>query len=447
LTKKSDIAVFRNPAIDVWTRGNNRMKPVIGIIGGGAAGLFAALHAARHGASVLLWESNAALGRKLAVTGSGRGNLSNSGISSDRYTCDAPQSLNTLLQNMTHDWLRRELVRCGILTYCSEDGWCFPVSNSAAAVANILTVAVQKHNITVFSQCRILQVKRESAGFELYDEQGRSHHVHRLIVATGGKAYPQLGASDGALQLLAGLGIKTLPMRPALAPLLAEVRALHKLQGVRLDVAAELYEQNKLLGRSQGNLLFTQYGFNGPAAMDLSHHASLPRPVPTSLKLNFLPYSLDEFKALWQEKKIQGWPLQALLESVLPTKLVNILVSQANVSGNRDLATLTEEQTIHLENLITDYRVAITGVKDFNFCQLAAGGVALSEIDPAGMECKKIRGLFLAGEILDVVGPCGGFNLHFAFASGALAGIGASQATDISSATIKKSDSEEPFNF
>lgn len=401
------------------------MNPTIGIIGGGAAGLFAALHAARTAREVILWEANAALGRKLAVTGSGRGNLSQRGLGADRYACDAPEALHSLLHRFDHDWLRGELLEQGVLTYCSDDGWCYPVSHSAAAVSTILATAVAQHHVMVSTGCKITAVRKTGDGFNVKDGDGSGRTVQRLIVATGGKAHPQLGGDDSALSWLAELGVTVRPMRPALAPLIAEVRALHKLQGVRLDVAAELYGNGRLLGRSTGNLIFTQFGLNGPAAMDLSHLVNASPPQPMQLLLNFLPNQLEAFMMLVRKKKKQGWPLQALLESALPAKLAALIASGIGVPQDQDITALTEEQGSRLVSLLTAFPISVTGVKDFHQAQLAAGGVPLSEIDTATMECRRVQGLFLAGEVLDVVGPCGGFNLHFAFASGALAGIGA----------------------
>ncbi len=401
------------------------LNPTIGIIGGGAAGLFSALHAARTAGEVILWEANTTLGRKLAVTGSGRGNLSHRGLSADHYTCDAPEALHALLHRFDHDWLRHELLEQGVLTYCSDDGWCYPVSHSATAVSAILATALAKQNITVSTGCKITAVKKISNGFSVKDDQGDDRTVQRLIVATGGKAHPQLGGDDGALAWLAEMGVTVRPMRPALAPLIAEVRALHKLQGVRLDVAAELYGNGRLLGRSMGNLIFTQFGLNGPAAMDLSHLVNASPHQPMPLLLNFLPNQLEAFMMLVRNKKKQGWPLQALLESALPAKLAALIASGIGVPLDQDVAALSEEQGSRLVSLLTAFPISVTGVKDFHHAQLAAGGVPLSEIDTATMECRRVHDLFLAGEVLDVVGPCGGFNLHFAFASGALAGIGA----------------------
>ena len=406
---------------------NEGERLTIGIIGGGAAGLFAALHAVRDGAQVVLWEANAVLGRKLAVTGNGRGNLSHRSVCAERYTCDDSAALHRLLQRFDHEWLRRELFQQGILTWCTDDGWCYPLSLSAAAVAAILSVAVQKKNITIQSQCAIAHLQQEDDGFRIIDQGQRSRQVHRVILATGSKAHPQLGGDDTALSWLGRMGVPILPMRPALAPLIADARPLHKLQGVRLDVAAELFDGDRSLASSLGNIIFTQYGLNGPAAMDLSHRLPIIPSQKLKLKLNFLPGRGEEFRVLYEQKRKEGWPVHALLEAAVPKKLAALLMDQLKLHPDADVASLSEEQGSHLLALMTNFPVTINGVKDFTFAQLAAGGVALSEVDPNTMQSRRINGLYLAGEILDVVGPCGGFNLHFAFASGALAGISAGQ--------------------
>jgi predicted Rossmann fold flavoprotein len=403
------------------------MKPVIGVVGAGPAGLFAAIHAARAGASVLLWDSNPGPGRKLAVTGNGRGNLSNSRVAADAYACDSSKALQLLLSRHDHAWLRRTLFELGVLTFSTEDGWCYPISQSAAAVAGILNLAALQNKVAIYSECKIVAVQRVAEGFVAIDENKRTFNIERIILASGGKAHPQLGANDSGLRLAEALGITILAMRPALAPLVAEVKALHKLQGVRLDVQATLYDEKRLLGRTTGNLIFTQYGVNGPAAMNLSYLVDSTLSQNLHLGLNLLPYALDDFNSLFKEKAQQNWPLSCLLESALPRKLAAFIQGRLGWPVDQEVGKISVNDRERLYSLLTDLRIKIQGAMDFQHAQLAAGGAPLSEIDPQTMASRRCPGVYLAGEILDVTGPCGGFNLHFAFASGAMAGIAAAQ--------------------
>ncbi len=401
------------------------MKSIIGIIGAGPAGLFAAIHAAKAGAAVLLWDSNPSPGRKLAVTGNGRGNLSNSHVRAEQYGCDSPSALQKILTRHDHAWLRRTLFDLGVLTFCTEDGWCYPQSLSAAAVAEILTVAAKKYGAVIYSECKIKDVQRKDREFIITATGNRTYQIQRLVLACGGKAHPQLGADDSGLRLAEKLGIQTQAMRPALAPLRADVKALHKLQGVRLDVHASLYDGKQRLGSTCGNLIFTQYGLNGPAAMNVSCLVNSENKQKLQIALNFLPNCLADFKSLFEEKTKQGWPLFSMLTCALPPKLATFLMTQLGLRADRDISDLSESEIRELYDLLTHFRISVQGVQDFSHAQLAAGGVPLSAVDPLSMASRQAPAVYLAGEILDVTGPCGGYNLHFAFATGACAGISA----------------------
>jgi len=233
----------------------------VGIVGAGPAGMMAALEAAKRGARVLLFDRNQIVGRKLLVTGNGRCNLTNVHVAPDRYTCADPAFLEGALGAFGRQHLLAVLHELGVLTYATPDGWTYPLSNSAAAVVDLFAAALDQAGVDVHLQTKISAIRRTRGRFLLQaGAPSHTHSVDRVIVAAGGKAYPALGSKGECFPILKELGHTIVPIRPALAPIRAEVKQFHKLQGVRLDVGLALYQGEKKLGETVGNLMFTQFG-------------------------------------------------------------------------------------------------------------------------------------------------------------------------------------------
>ena len=195
------------------------------------------------------------------------------------------------------------------------------------------------------------------------------------------------------------------------------------LQGTRLDASVSLYDGDALVERTTGNLIFTAWGLNGPAVMDLSHHISARAGHPLRLELNPLFASEEALRSLLREKRDTPIPLAVLLGSVLPPRLPPVVLNRLGFRADIRMNEVSGKTLPYLFALLTALPITVTGVRGFEYCQVSAGGVPLSEVDPLTMRSRVVPGLQLAGEILDVTGPCGGYNLHFAFATGAIAGM------------------------
>jgi predicted Rossmann fold flavoprotein len=222
--------------------------------------------------------------------------------------------------------------------------------------------------------------------------------------------------------VLERLGHTVLPNRPALAPLLVDLGNLQPLQGVRLDVGATLWNGSQRLATTMGNLIFTQWGLNGPAVMDLSHHVSARPKATLELSLNLLAFFPEEFDHLLAQKRTSSIPLRVFLGAFFPPKVVMTYLKNARLSEETPLSHVSDNALARLIEKLKDTRLPVKGVRDFEYCQVSAGGVPVGEVDPCTLESRRVAGLFLTGETLDVVGPCGGYNLQYAFSSGALAG-------------------------
>jgi predicted Rossmann fold flavoprotein len=404
----------------------------VAVIGGGASGLTAALQAAWGGAQTTLFERNAAVGRKLLVTGGGRCNLTNDGVKAGRYSCD-PAWMEDLLAGFGVKDLLMMLLQVGVPAYKTDDGWYYPLSNSAQTVVDAFASGLETSGVTqrLSTQVTAIQAPAGKKGFVLQSlaEGGNKaeDHFDRVIVASGGMAYPNLGTRGELFAELKRIGHTTLPKRPALAPVTADLKELNPLQGARLDAGVNLWEGKNLLHHTAGNLIFTQFGLNGPAVMDLSYLISARPGADLSLSLNLLEFVQAEFDALLAQKRRSTMPVRVFLGAFLAPKVASLYMSLARLPENILFCDLDDPGLARLIARLHETRLRATGVREFEFCQVSAGGVPIAEADPRTLESRKVRGLHLCGETLDVVGPCGGYNLHYAFASGALAGMAAAK--------------------
>ncbi len=395
----------------------------IGIIGAGASGIFAALTAAQGGAHVTLFDHNAEIGKKLLVTGSGRCNLTNAALSAEKYTCADQSWMQAFLQAFPLQALLAELDSLGIPTHHSDDGWYYPLSDSAHSVVDILRQALLARGVELRLSTQVVDFWQQGSGFTVRlpsGEPARTQSFDRLVVAAGGKAYPALGSRGELFPTLARLGHTIVPLVPALGPLTLQLGVWKALQGLRFDVKTGIWAGEELLGESFGNVIFTAWGMNGPGVMNLSHLAAQRQGEQLSLSLDFGA----AFGQEWERRlaKDNPAPLKAVLEAFFSPKAAEFFLAQAHVPPEARLRELSRAQMQQPSSILRATRLPITGTKGFEHSQVSAGGVPVGEVDPCTCQSRFIPGLYLVGETLDVVGPCGGFNLHFAFGSGCLAG-------------------------
>jgi hypothetical protein len=400
----------------------------IAIIGGGASGMAAALQSAWRGAETTVFERNALLGRKLLLTGSGRCNITNDGAAAGKYTCADPDWMTALLAGFGVQALRGMLEKIGVLLYRTEDGWYYPLSNSAQSVVDAFTAALTIAGVTIQYSSQVVSITRSGAGLVIHrfaPDGKKEEPFDRAIVAAGGKAYPKLGSRGELFPELERLGHTVIPKRPALAPVLAELKAWKALQGVRLDAGVVLWDGTDRVASAAGNLIVTGWGLNGPAVMDISHHISARPGRKLVLSLDLLHFFDAEFRGLLLRQRKTRMPVRILLGAFLPPKVASFYPPAAGIPADTPLESIDDRSLQKLVDSLRDTRLAVLGVREFEYCQLSAGGVPVTEADPHTLESRLVNGLYLTGETLDVVGPCGGYNLQFAFASGALAGAAA----------------------
>ncbi len=399
------------------------MSTTVTILGAGPAGMTAALFAARAGWKVQLIDRNEKVGRKLLVTGAGRANLTNQNMDASHYPAVEPEWMQQVLDQFGHKELLAFFRSIGILTYATHDGWTYPLSESAQSVADAFENALKLAGVKLLLNQHITAMRKETEGFVLTSADKVELRTPHLVVASGGKASPALGSSGDLFSSLRALGHNITPLLPALAPLTAEMKPWQRLQGVRLDARASLYENDLLLAETTGNLIFTAWGLNGPAVMDISHHVSARQGARLELRLNVLFDREDELRLLIKDFRATPTPLATLLSSVAAPKLASVILPMCRLPVDAKLNVINDAQVEKVLRLLKAMPINISGVRGFEFCQVSTGGVPTSEVDPLNMRSRVVAGLSLAGETVDVIGPCGGYNLQFAFSSGAIAGM------------------------
>lgn len=401
---------------------------VIGIIGGGASGMAAALAAAENpSAQVLLFERQGRLGRKLQATGNGRCNLTNLQAGDKGYHGDDPQFSQQALKAFDPQSTLAWFGVLGLLTVAEPGGRVYPYSDQANSVVDILRFALEKPNIQVITGCEVSKVRKVGDGFSLTAGE-QQYACDRVIVACGGLAGTKLGGSMAGYKLLSKFGHRSTRLRPALVQLKADWGALASLKGVRANCHAEILRDGALIVQSTGELQFTEYGLSGPVIFEISRDVCQGAGQWRCV-LDFLPHVQEaELLQMLEHRKDTALSAEELLTGILHNRLGRVL---AKVVGIRSgyIRDLTKDQLLAVCRAVKQFEVALTEPMGMDSAQVTAGGVITDDFDPATMESKLVAGLYACGEVLDVDGDCGGYNLQWAWSSGRAAGLHAGRET------------------
>jgi predicted Rossmann fold flavoprotein len=391
---------------------------IIGIIGGGASGMAAALTAAQNSdALVLLFERQARLGRKLQATGNGRCNLSNIHAGVGGYHGQQPDFVKPAMSRFdpeeTLQWFRS----MGLFTVSEPSGRVYPYSDQANSVVDVLRFALEKPNIRVNTGAEIGKIRKEGNGFSVDGE-----YCDRLIVACGGLAGSKLGGTMSGYQLLRSMGHRMTKLRPALVQLKSSWSAVAALKGVRANCHAAIYHDGSLHSQSTGEIQFTEYGISGPVIFEISRDACQGA-GSWVCQLDLLPEISEE--ALYAELRRRtgtALPTQELLTGILHNRLGRVVSKAAGLSLNGAAADLTQQELQAVCTAVKSFEVPLTEPMGMDSAQVTAGGILTEDFDPCTMESKLVPGLYACGEVLDIDGDCGGYNLQWAWSSGRCAG-------------------------
>ncbi|MEX2548948.1 MAG: aminoacetone oxidase family FAD-binding enzyme, partial [Nitriliruptoraceae bacterium] len=410
-------------------------RPPIVVIGAGAAGLMAALFAARAGAPVVLVERTANGGRKILISGGGRCNILPSTVTPRRYVTDSsPNTLRKLLL----DWPLREQrpffeQALGMpLELESETGKLFPSSHKARDVRDRLVAWVRDAGARTWFGTRVTDVSPmndpsdPAVRWRVDLEDAPPIPASAVVLATGGLSVPATGSDGFGLGLAERLGMEVHPTYPALTPLTADPHPHAALAGVSLDVTIRAPGARPSF-ETRGGFLFTHRGWSGPTVLDASHLAirGLRDGDRQELQVQWSDVEASE----WEERLAQGsGTVRTALAADLPRRLADVLLDEVGVSANTPLAQLRREDRRALVIALTAYPLPWTGDEGFKKAEVTGGGVSLAEVEPRTLECRAHPGLFLCGEVLDAFGPIGGYNFLWAWSTGRAAGRAAASA-------------------
>ena len=403
------------------------------VVGGGSAGMMAAISAARHGAAVTLLERKDRVGKKLLATGNGRCNLTNIDGSLSRFHGGDRAFIAVVLTRFPAASAIDFFEELGIACVTEGGGRIYPRSGQASAVLDVLRWELERLKIDVRTGYEVRGVRRAERGFALQLAAGGELTCPRLVLACGGMAAPQFGSDGSGLRLAEALGHRLVEPVAALVPLRLGADFLRKLKGVSVAARGEVRCGNELLRGEEGEFLFTDSGISGLPVLQLSRSAAV------AMKRNMAPrIVLDLFPAMSLEqlddalairfRRQAGKTLADGLVGLLNKRLIPVILSAAGIDYHAlPGSELTAAARNALARLLKSWALPVSGTMPWPEAQATAGGVALDDVDPATMESRLNPGLHFCGEILDVDGDCGGFNLQWAWSSGWIAGMGASR--------------------
>lgn len=413
------------------------MYKTVAVIGGGAAGLMAAYHAAHCGARVLLFERNTNLGRKILISGKGRCNLTNIKSIED-FIENIPGNgkfLYGALTRFSNTDLINFFEKMGLKTKVERGGRVFPVTDRSFDVVKTLEKAVLDAGVSINYKSRVRELiidKGSIKGLKLFDTE-KIFDCDSVIVATGGLSYPSTGSSGDGYTLARQAGHTVTPLMPSLVPLITSEEWVKQLKGLTLkNVEITFYLKQKRVASKFGEMIFTHFGVSGPVVLTLSRDMveHLGEPDPLQLSINLKPAlkpveieaRLDRDFKLYERKLFKN-----ALNDLLPKKMIPVFITLCGIDPEKPTNQITRKERQKIIAMLTDLRVTITGCRSKEAI-VTRGGVSVKEINPRTMESKILKGLFFAGEVIDIDGLTGGYNLQAAFSTGYLAGISAAIA-------------------
>ena len=399
----------------------------VAIIGAGAAGVMCGIHAASSDTQVMLFDKNIMALKKLLATGNGRCNYWNS----DQDLCHYHSSEESLLPSIITPKIQKEVIdffdSLGVVPNI-RNGYYYPYSNQASSIRDLLEVASRKKGVMFSLGSEVVDIYRDGEKFVVVSGDTKEY-FDDLVIATGSLAsFKKSSEGESGYLFAEKFGLDVSIVHPALVALKTSGDFLKSWAGVRATCVVSLYQDGKFVRKEEGEIQLTDYGVSGICIFNLSRYASLEyRYSKMELKISFLPFLKDkskEYITSWFSKRgeqLRDYSMVSFLEGLLPYKLLMVILSQAHISKSSTWSSLTDDEKERLLTYILEFPLVITGCRDFSYAQVCAGGVKLSSVN-SSLEAKKTPHLYFVGEVLDVDGDCGGYNLGFAWMSGMIVG-------------------------
>ena len=400
------------------------MKTEIAVIGGGASGMMAAITARKSGKEVVILERKDRILKKVLITGNGRCNRTNVNANISNYFGKNISSVENILNSFnpqdTMDFFN------GLGIVCNEEnrGKVYPLSGQASSVVDALRFEAERLGIKIETEFYVKKIEKDGFKFKIYSEDRKKIEAGRVILAAGGQSYPELGSNGSGFELAKELGHSVTRLSPSIVQLKTEKHQVKGLQGIKTDVAVTAYGDNKKICTYDGELLFTDYGISGNVVFNISFVMPLYKNV--EFEIDFMEkFDYNEsYEILKERKKIMSHlTMENYFNGMINKKLGQFLSKVSGIEKlSKPVKDLNDSEIRKLCTVLKKYRVKILDTTGFKNAQITAGGVSLDEVNPETLESKIVKGLYFSGEVLDVYGECGGFNLQWAWASGYIAG-------------------------
>ena len=407
------------------------------VIGGGPAGMMAAITAAEHGNEVLIIEKNATFGKKLLITGKGRCNITSSLYMSEfiKNTPGNGMFLYSAFQNYTNTDIIEFLRKQGLEVKEERGNRIFPVTDKSIDVLNCFEKRIKELNIKHMFNTTVEKILIKN--YEVLGVRTNREIIQtdKIILATGGKSYPLTGSTGDGYRIAAELGHKITPIRPSLVPLeIYEKEECKRLQGLSLkNVKIKMEEEKKVIYEDFGEMIFTHFGISGPTILSGSAHLVRYKNIDEKLKNKNIKLSIDLKPALTEEqlddrilrdfKEFKNKQFKHSLDKLLPQKMIPVIIELSKIEPEKRVNEVTKEERKRLITLLKNFEITIKGFRPVEEAIITSGGINIKEINPKTMESKLIKGLYFAGEIIDVDAYTGGFNLQIAYSTGYTAGM------------------------
>ena len=403
------------------------------VVGGGAAGMMAAVTAARRGKNVLLLEKNEKLGKKLFITGKGRCNLTNSAEVEELFNAvvSNPKFLYSSFYSFTNDQVIGFFEELGVKTKVERGGRVFPESDHSSDVIRALEQEMKRLGVRISLRTEVKEILTEDGrakGVRL--SSGRMIAADAVIIATGGISYPSTGSTGDGYRFARECGHKVTDLSPALVPVEVKEWYAKELMGLSLrNIGIRITDGKKKLYEEFGEMLFTHYGVTGPVILSASSIVGKKlKEHPLTLHIDLKPALTEEQldkRVLREFEANHNRQFKNAVDSLFPAKLKPVAIELSGIPEEKKVNEVTKEERLHFVRLIKDFSMTLTGLRGYHEAIITKGGVSVKEIDPGTMESKLVKGLYFAGEVLDLDAVTGGYNLQIAWSTGYLAGANA----------------------
>ncbi len=393
------------------------------IIGGGASGLMAAIIAAQQGNTVTLLERQSRVGRKLLATGNGRCNLTNLNLTLLNYHGQGPDFARYALSVFDPKAALDFFSGLGLITVAEQSGKVYPLSDQAGSVLDVLRLAANELGVDTKTGFEVCSIVKQNSGFRV-SSKNDTIKTDKLIICCGGMAGGKLGGTNSGYELLKPMGHSTTELFPALVQIKTDNTYVKALKGIRADAETKLNKGGKTIASSSGELQFTEYGVSGPAIYEISRAASTERGGQTLILDLMRPLTLNQLEQSISAriKIMPGLKNEDLLTGILHNRLGRTVLRYAGYDLTEPISMLSTMDISKISAAVKHFTIPVIDTLGFEGAQVTAGGVKTSEFNSETLESLLVPGLYAAGEVLDIDGDCGGYNLQWAWASGHLAG-------------------------